>query len=93
MCLKPQHCVCKPGSIGKACEYKTTPSHTPAIPGKGQPSGHAKGQPKGQPNGTPQRPIPQQSLPQFLPPALAPGLTLTVKQQPHVARPQHIPQQ
>ncbi|KAJ8250596.1 hypothetical protein COCON_G00225180 [Conger conger] len=66
MCLKPQHCVCKPGSNGKACEHRTAPSiHPPQAP------------------------------PQFLPPGPASAmqhLTLTVKQQPHVIRPQIIPQ-
>ncbi|XP_064174192.1 latent-transforming growth factor beta-binding protein 1-like [Anguilla rostrata] len=89
MCLKPQHCVCKPGSNGKVCEHKTTstPSLNPPATGKGQPSG------------TPQRPIPQQapSPPQYHPPAPpagggVPQMTLTVKQQPHLVRPQLVPQ-
>ncbi|KAJ8248501.1 hypothetical protein GJAV_G00242700 [Gymnothorax javanicus] len=76
MCLKPQHCVCKPGSSGKTCEHKTTPPLNPPATGKGQPIAPA--------NGTPQRPIPQQQAP--------PQMTLTVKQPPPpVVRPQLVP--
>uniref|UniRef100_A0A669BX74 Latent transforming growth factor beta binding protein 1 n=1 Tax=Oreochromis niloticus TaxID=8128 RepID=A0A669BX74_ORENI len=41
MCLRPQHCVCKPGSEGKACEQKTVPTHSfPPRPGNGPTNGH-----------------------------------------------------
>ncbi|XP_041105908.1 latent-transforming growth factor beta-binding protein 1 isoform X6 [Polyodon spathula] len=32
MCLRPQLCVCKPGTKGKACEQKTVPPHSPSHP-------------------------------------------------------------
>ncbi|XP_061140649.1 latent-transforming growth factor beta-binding protein 1 isoform X2 [Syngnathus typhle] len=31
MCLRPQLCVCKPGSSGKACEQKTVPTHPHSL--------------------------------------------------------------
>ncbi|XP_030642014.1 latent-transforming growth factor beta-binding protein 1 [Chanos chanos] len=41
MCLRPQLCVCKPGSKGKACEQTTLPpSSHPTGPGNG---GHSNG--------------------------------------------------
>ncbi|KAJ8014189.1 hypothetical protein DPEC_G00037670 [Dallia pectoralis] len=56
MCLRPQLCVCKPGSKGKACEQRTVPATSyPSQPG----NGHTNGQ-----NVVPQRPIPQQGYPQ-----------------------------
>ncbi|KAF7661305.1 hypothetical protein LDENG_00265080 [Lucifuga dentata] len=80
MCLRPQLCVCKPGSKGKACEQKTMPTHTfPAQPGNGPTNGHTtshtnghttvqtNGHTTGHTNGhnvVPQQPIPQQVLPQ-----------------------------
>ncbi|XP_033859742.3 latent-transforming growth factor beta-binding protein 1-like isoform X3 [Acipenser ruthenus] len=50
MCLRPQLCVCKPGTKGKACEQKTVPPHSPP---------HPPG--NGQDTVLPQRPIPQQT--------------------------------
>ncbi|MBN3317837.1 LTBP1 protein, partial [Atractosteus spatula] len=77
MCLRPQLCVCKPGTKGKACEQKTLPS-TPPMSGNGHNAV------------VPQRPIPQQASPrgpaQGLPASSAAQMTLAVKQQP-------IPQQ
>ncbi|XP_015218483.2 latent-transforming growth factor beta-binding protein 1 isoform X3 [Lepisosteus oculatus] len=77
MCLRPQLCVCKPGTKGKACEQKTLPS-TPTMSGNGHNAV------------VPQRPIPQQASPrgpaQGLPASSAAQMTLAVKQQP-------IPQQ
>ncbi|XP_044071056.1 latent-transforming growth factor beta-binding protein 1 isoform X9 [Siniperca chuatsi] len=71
MCLRPQLCVCKPGSNGKACEQKTVPTHPfPALPGNiptnghttGHTNGHTNGPTNGH-NGVHQRPIPQQVPP------------------------------
>uniref|UniRef100_A0A4W5R9V6 Latent-transforming growth factor beta-binding protein 4 n=1 Tax=Hucho hucho TaxID=62062 RepID=A0A4W5R9V6_9TELE len=79
MCLRPQLCVCKPSFNGKACEQKTVPtSSIPAQPGNGHTNGRSI---------VPQRPIPQQGY------APAPvsnmaQMTLTVKQSPHLVRPQ-----
>ncbi|XP_029926762.1 latent-transforming growth factor beta-binding protein 1 isoform X3 [Myripristis murdjan] len=80
MCLRPQLCVCKPGSKGKACEQKTAHSPPfPAVPGNtptngntnGHSTGHSNGHTTGHTNGhtnghnmIPQRPIPQQVPPQ-----------------------------
>ncbi|KAM3863151.1 latent-transforming growth factor beta-binding protein 1, partial [Diretmus argenteus] len=85
MCLRPQLCVCKPGSKGKACEQKTVPTPPfPAVPGNGptnghtnggHTNGHTNGHTTGHTNGhnmVPQRPIPQQVLPQGYAPAPAP---------------------
>lgn len=48
MCLRPQFCVCKPGSKGKACEQKTVPTHPfPALPGNGPTNGHTTGHTNG----------------------------------------------
>ncbi|XP_078144725.1 latent-transforming growth factor beta-binding protein 1 isoform X2 [Centroberyx gerrardi] len=108
MCLRPQLCVCKPGSKGKACEQKTVPTPSfPALPGNGPTNGHTNGHTTGHTNGhtnghnvVPQRPIPQQVPPQGYAPA--PGLPpvsnmaqmrLTVKQAPQLVRPQYIQQQ
>lgn len=79
MCLRPQHCVCKPGSEGKACEQKTVPTHSfPPRPGNGPTNGHNTGHTSGHTTGhtnghtsgntnvhsvVPQRPIPQQVPP------------------------------
>lgn len=76
MCLRPQHCVCKPGSEGTACEQKTVPTHHfPPWPGNeptnrhttghtnGHTIGHTNGHTSGHTNGhnvVPHRPIPQQ---------------------------------
>uniref|UniRef100_A0A4W5R9F9 Latent-transforming growth factor beta-binding protein 1 n=1 Tax=Hucho hucho TaxID=62062 RepID=A0A4W5R9F9_9TELE len=82
MCLRPQLCVCKPSFNGKACEQKTVPtSSIPAQPGNGHTNGRSI---------VPQRPIPQQGY------APAPvsnmaQMTLTVKQSPHLVRPQSRP--
>ncbi|KAK6293581.1 hypothetical protein J4Q44_G00359070 [Coregonus suidteri] len=93
MCLRPLLCVCKPGSNGKACEQKTMPtSSNPAQPGNGHTNGHTNGR-----SIVPQRPIPQQvPIPQQgYAPAPVPvsnmaQMTLTVKQSPHLVRPQQI---
>uniref|UniRef100_A0A8D3CN80 Latent-transforming growth factor beta-binding protein 4 n=1 Tax=Scophthalmus maximus TaxID=52904 RepID=A0A8D3CN80_SCOMX len=56
MCLRPQLCVCKPGSKGK-------PAHEPT---NGHNTGHTNGHTTGHTNGynvVPQRPIPQQGVP------------------------------
>lgn len=86
MCLRPQLCVCKQGFNGKACEQKTKPtSSIPAQPGNGHTNGHSI---------VPQRPIPQRPIPQQgYAPAPVPvsnmaQMTLTVKQSPHLIRPQ-----
>ncbi|KAL0964406.1 hypothetical protein UPYG_G00323420 [Umbra pygmaea] len=87
MCLRPQFCVCKPGSKGKACEQKSMPPTSyPSQPGNGHSNGH---------NVVPQRPIPQQvPLPQQ---SYAPApvsnmaqMTLTINQPPHLVRPQQV---
>uniref|UniRef100_A0AAY4EZB2 Latent-transforming growth factor beta-binding protein 1 n=1 Tax=Denticeps clupeoides TaxID=299321 RepID=A0AAY4EZB2_9TELE len=83
MCLRPQHCVCKPGSKGKTCEQKTLPgSSSPAMPGNGHTNGRTAVH-----TVLPQRPIPQQAFPQAHVPAPLPGssmsqMTLTMKQSP-----------
>ncbi|KAG7462558.1 hypothetical protein MATL_G00186090 [Megalops atlanticus] len=95
MCLKPQHCVCKPGSSGKACEHKTVPSLNPPVSGNGPTTGQTNGQTNGQAV-VPQRPIPQQAAVQgHAPPpgSKGPQMTLSVKQPPHVIRPQPVQQQ
>ncbi|XP_061914967.1 latent-transforming growth factor beta-binding protein 1 isoform X7 [Entelurus aequoreus] len=102
MCLRPQLCVCKPGSSGKACEQKTVPTQTlPAQPGKGATNDHSSSPVNGH-NAVPQRPIPQQVLPDAydLPPPQPDNIAqmkLTVKPSPQLVRPyytqQHIQQQ
>ncbi|KAM9726360.1 latent-transforming growth factor beta-binding protein 1 isoform 2-T2 [Menidia menidia] len=92
MCLRPQLCVCKSGSKGKACEQTTAPTHPhPAGPANGHPNGNSI---------LPQRPIPQQVLPNGFTTSSAGGMAqmkLTVKAAPQFARPyyiqQHIQQQ
>uniref|UniRef100_A0A8C5FTA7 Latent transforming growth factor beta binding protein 1 n=1 Tax=Gadus morhua TaxID=8049 RepID=A0A8C5FTA7_GADMO len=68
MCLRPQLCICKPGSKGKACEQKTPSTSTfPGLPGNGHNGGHTNGHTGGHTGGhnvVPQRPIPQQASPQ-----------------------------
>lgn len=101
MCLRPQLCVCKPGSNGKVCEQKTVPTHPfPALPGNGPTNGHTNGPTNGH-NGVPQRPIPQQVLPNGHASAPPPSsnmaqMKLTVKPaqlvRPHYIQ-QHIQQQ
>lgn len=96
MCLKPQFCICKPGSEGKHCEQQTaseptnghtnvqTHGHTPGLT-----NGHTTGQ-----NVVPQRPIPQQVVPG----GYVPGqnnmaqMKLTVKPAPQIVRPHYIQQ-
>ncbi|XP_042288938.1 latent-transforming growth factor beta-binding protein 1 isoform X4 [Thunnus maccoyii] len=97
MCLRPQLCVCKPGSNGKACEQKTVPTHPfPALPGNGPTNGHTTGHTNGH-NVVPQRPIPQQVPPNGYasapPPANNMGqMKLTVKPAPQLVRPHYIQQ-
>ncbi|KAM4615423.1 latent-transforming growth factor beta-binding protein 1 isoform 2-T2 [Polymixia lowei] len=106
MCLRPQLCVCKPGSKGKACEQKTVPTSSfPALPGNGHNNGHTNGHGTGHANGhtnghnvVPQRPIPQQVPPQGYAHAPAPvsnmaQMRLTVKQGPQLVPSQYIQQQ
>ena len=85
MCLRPQLCVCKPGSKGKACEQKTSSTSTfPGLPGNGHNGGH---------NVVPQRPIPQQASPQgygHAPPPLSNVAQMRLTQ---MVRPQYIQQQ
>ncbi|KAM7385050.1 hypothetical protein PAMP_001148 [Pampus punctatissimus] len=97
MCLRPQLCVCKPGSNGKACEQRTMPTHPfPALPGSRPTNGHTTGYTNGH-NVVPQRPIPQRvpsngyaSAP---PPATNMGqIKLTVKPAPQLVRPHYIQQ-
>ncbi|XP_029608727.1 latent-transforming growth factor beta-binding protein 1 isoform X1 [Salmo trutta] len=89
MCLRPQLCVCKLGFNGKACEQKTKPtSSIPAQPGNGHTNGHTNGR-----SIVPRRPIPQQvPIPQQgyapVPVSNMAQMTLTVKQSPHLVRPQ-----
>ncbi|XP_060789206.1 latent-transforming growth factor beta-binding protein 1 isoform X6 [Neoarius graeffei] len=60
MCLRPQMCVCKPGSKGKLCEQTTLPTSShPTGPVNGHTNGHSNGHTL-----VPQRPIPQQVFPQ-----------------------------
>ncbi|CDQ74263.1 unnamed protein product [Oncorhynchus mykiss] len=91
MCLRPQLCVCKAGSKGKACEQNTMPTSSyPAQPGNGHTNGHSNGHTKGH-NVVPQRPIPQQGyIPGPVPVSNMAQMTLTVKQSPHLVRPQQI---
>ncbi|XP_026141350.1 latent-transforming growth factor beta-binding protein 1-like isoform X1 [Carassius auratus] len=70
MCLRPQICVCNPGSKGKSCEQTTLPpSSHPTGPLNGHTNGglpnggHTNGYPNVH-NVIPQRPIPQQIFPQ-----------------------------
>uniref|UniRef100_A0A3B4YU56 Latent-transforming growth factor beta-binding protein 4 n=1 Tax=Seriola lalandi dorsalis TaxID=1841481 RepID=A0A3B4YU56_SERLL len=89
MCLRPQLCVCKPGSKGKACEQKTVSTHPfPAAPGNEPTNGHNTGHTNGH-NGVPQRPIPQQVSPHGYASAPPPAtnmaqMKLTVKPAPQI---------
>ncbi|XP_076852063.1 LOW QUALITY PROTEIN: latent-transforming growth factor beta-binding protein 1-like, partial [Brachyhypopomus gauderio] len=82
MCLRPQMCVCKPGSKGKSCEQTTLPtSSNPTGPVNGHTNGH---------NVVPQRPIPQHVLPEGpvqgplpLSSSSNPHMTLTMKAAPN----------
>ncbi|XP_028278806.1 latent-transforming growth factor beta-binding protein 1 isoform X2 [Parambassis ranga] len=105
MCLRPQLCVCKPGSKGKACEQNTVAMPPfPALPGNGPTNrhtpGHTNGQTTGHTNGhnvIPQRPIPQQVSPSVHASAPPPSgnkgqMKLTVKPAPQYVRPHYIQQ-
>uniref|UniRef100_A0A8C6KFQ4 Latent transforming growth factor beta binding protein 1 n=1 Tax=Nothobranchius furzeri TaxID=105023 RepID=A0A8C6KFQ4_NOTFU len=81
MCLRPQLCVCKPGSKGKACEQTT-------VPGNGHTNEN---------HVVPQRPLPQQALPNGFAPAPPSAnnmaqMKLTVKAAPQFVRPHYIQQ-
>ncbi|XP_022620843.1 latent-transforming growth factor beta-binding protein 1 isoform X1 [Seriola dumerili] len=97
MCLRPQLCVCKPGSKGKACEQKTVSTHPfPAAPGNEPTNGHNTGYTNGH-NGVPQRPIPQQVSPHGYASAPPPAtnmaqMKLTLKPAPQLVRPHYIQQ-
>lgn len=97
MCLRPQLCVCKPGSNGKACEQKTVPTHPfPALPGNGPTNEHTTGHTNGH-NVVPQRPIPQQVAHNGYASAPSPSsnmaqMKLTVKPAPQLVRPHYIQQ-
>ncbi|XP_074501775.1 latent-transforming growth factor beta-binding protein 1 isoform X2 [Sebastes fasciatus] len=102
MCLRPQLCVCKPGSKGKACEQRTVPSHPyPGQPENGPTNGgHATGNSNGHTTGhnvVPQRPIPQQGHPNSYASAPSPSnnvaqMKLSVKSAPQLVRPHYIQQ-
>ncbi|TKS85130.1 Latent-transforming growth factor beta-binding protein 1 [Collichthys lucidus] len=97
MCLRPQLCVCKPGSNGKACEQKMVHTHSfPALPGNGPTNRHTSGHTNGH-NVVPQRPIPQQVSPNGYASAPAPSgnmgqMKLTVNPAPQLVRPHYIQQ-
>ncbi|XP_034408540.1 latent-transforming growth factor beta-binding protein 1 isoform X3 [Cyclopterus lumpus] len=106
MCLRPQLCVCNPGSKGTACEQKTVATRPfPAPPGNGPTNGHTAGNSNGHTNGhtnghnvVPQRPIPQQvGYNPAPPPSNMARMKLSVKSAPQLLRPhyvqQHIQQQ
>ncbi|MFT7805920.1 latent-transforming growth factor beta-binding protein 1 isoform X4 [Arapaima gigas] len=105
MCLRPQVCICKPGSKGKTCEQKTVPpSNSPTVGhSNGHTSGHTNGPSPGLNPGqgvVPQRPIPQQASPlvhtqghMSVPHPNLAQMTLTVKQSPHHLRAQSATQQ
>ncbi|XP_075932800.1 latent-transforming growth factor beta-binding protein 1 isoform X2 [Anarhichas minor] len=100
MCLRPQLCVCNPGSKGTTCEQKTVATHPfPALPGNGPTNGHTAGNSNGHTNGhnmVPQRPIPQQVLPNGYnsapPPSNMAQMKLSVKSAPQLVRPHYIQQ-
>lgn len=107
MCLRPQLCVCKPGSNGKSCEQKTVPTRPfPAPPVHAPTNGHTTGNTDGHGTGSnnghnvvPQRPIPQQVHPSgyrgdsAAPPANNMAqMKLTVKPAPQLVRPHYIQQ-
>ncbi|XP_046886162.1 latent-transforming growth factor beta-binding protein 1 isoform X2 [Hypomesus transpacificus] len=92
MCLRPQLCVCKAGSKGKVCEQKPVPTSSyPGLPGNGHTNGPTNGHTNGH-NVVPQRPIPQQGYAPA-PVSNVPQMRLTVKQSPHMVRPQNVQQQ
>ncbi|XP_062256693.1 latent-transforming growth factor beta-binding protein 1 isoform X2 [Platichthys flesus] len=105
MCLRPQLCVCKPGSKGKACEQKTVSTHPFPAPSGNEPTnghntGHTNGHTTGHTNGhsvIPQRPIPQQVPPSGYASAPPPAtnmaqMKLTVKPYPQLPRPHYVQQ-
>ncbi|KAM6922674.1 latent-transforming growth factor beta-binding protein 1 isoform 3-T3 [Lycodopsis pacificus] len=100
MCLRPQLCVCNPGSKGTTCEQKAVATHPfPALPGNGPTNGHTAGNSNGHTNGhnmLPQRPIPQQVLPNGYnsapPPSNMAQMKLSVKSAPQLVRPHYIQQ-
>ncbi|KAK3538143.1 hypothetical protein QTP70_032395 [Hemibagrus guttatus] len=94
MCLRPQMCVCKPGSKGKLCEQATLPTSShPSGPVNGHTSGHGTRHTL-----VPQRPIPQQVFPQGpasypLPNSNIAHMTLTMKAAPNTKQPLPFQQQ
>lgn len=90
MCLRPQLCICKSDSNGKACEEKHTPPFS-ALPVNGPTSGHTGGQ-----SVVPQQPIPQQAPPDghaSAPPSSnIAQMKLTVKSSPQIVQPHYIQQ-
>ncbi|XP_008427208.1 latent-transforming growth factor beta-binding protein 1 isoform X4 [Poecilia reticulata] len=91
MCLRPQLCVCKPGSKGKACEQTPVPAHSsPVMPGNEPTNDHTYGHTNGN-NVVPQRPIPQQVPPNsYTSTNNLAQMKLTVKAGPQFVRPQYI---
>ncbi|XP_014915831.1 latent-transforming growth factor beta-binding protein 1 isoform X2 [Poecilia latipinna] len=91
MCLRPQLCVCKPGSMGKACEQTPVPAHSsPVVHGSEPTNGHTNGHTNGN-NVVPQRPIPQQVPPNsYTSTNNLAQMKLTVKAGPQFVRPQYI---
>ncbi|XP_033978251.1 latent-transforming growth factor beta-binding protein 1 isoform X1 [Trematomus bernacchii] len=99
MCLRPQLCVCKPGSKGNACEQQTVPTHPFPLPGSGPTNGHGTGSSNGHTyghNGVPHRPIPQQAAPSGYAPLSSNTMAqmkLSVKPAPQHVRPHYVQQQ
>ncbi|XP_059215035.1 latent-transforming growth factor beta-binding protein 1 [Centropristis striata] len=95
MCLRPQLCVCKPGSKGKACEQKTVSTHSFPAPAGNQPTnGHIPGTSNGQ-GVVPQWPIPQQVHPNGYGSNARPAnnmaqMKLSVKPPSQLVRPHYI---
>ncbi|XP_075902399.1 latent-transforming growth factor beta-binding protein 1 isoform X2 [Nelusetta ayraudi] len=92
MCLRPQLCVCKSGSTGKACEEKSV--HTPPFPalaGSGPSGGGGGGQ-----HTAAQRPIPQQMPSDAFAPSHSSRsvaqMKLTVRSSPQLSHPHYIQQ-
>uniref|UniRef100_A0A3P9HE69 Latent-transforming growth factor beta-binding protein 1 n=1 Tax=Oryzias latipes TaxID=8090 RepID=A0A3P9HE69_ORYLA len=89
MCLRPQLCVCKPGSNGASCEQTTVQTLPyPALPEGGHTNGN---------NVVPQRPIPQQVSPSGHGSTSASAnnmaqMKLTVKAAPQFVRPHYFQQ-
>nr|XP_033957003.1 latent-transforming growth factor beta-binding protein 1 [Pseudochaenichthys georgianus] len=99
MCLRPQLCVCKPGSKGNACEQQTVPTHPFPLPGSGPTNGHGTGSSNGHTyghNGVPHRPIPQQAAPSGYAPLSSNTMAqmkLSVKPALQHVRPHYVQQQ